>query len=158
MQTLTCDPGMVFESGKTYTHSIGLSCCFRQWRAQSHCKFLHGYALQVTITFRSHNLDARNWVVDFGSLKSFKGWLEDMFDHKTLVASDDPLLELYRDLNARELIQLRELPSVGMEAIAYYIYQYLEQWVKDNGYSDVMLDCVEVKEHEANWARYRKEV
>lgn len=149
-------PGYTFESGKTYTHSIGLSCAFRQWRAESHCKFLHGYSLQVSVTFRCRRLDVRNWVVDFGSLKSFKGWLEDMFDHKTLVAEDDPYLDTFVTLDAAGLIQLRVFPNVGMEATAYYIYQYLETWLVDNGYKDAVLDCVEVREHESNWARYRR--
>ncbi len=156
MPNIEPDEGMIFESGKTYTHAQGFSCAFRQWRADSHCKYLHGYALQITLTFRAMELDRRNWVVDFGSLKGLKGWLEDMFDHKTLVASDDPLLSTFNDLEAKGLIQMREMPNVGMEATAYYIYQYAEQWLKDNGYSHVALDCVEVKEHEANFARYRR--
>lgn len=155
---LSASEGFVFESGKTYTHSIGLSCCFRQWRAQSHCKYLHGYSLQVTLTFRSLELDERNWVVDFGSLKSFKGWLEDMFDHKTLVAEDDPEYNTIIALAEKGICQPVALPNVGMEAMAYYIYQYLETWLIDNGYSAsrVVLESVEVKEHESNWARYRK--
>lgn len=149
--------GMVFESGKTYTHAQGLSCCFRQWRADSHCRFLHGYSLQISAVFRSTELDVRNWVVDFGSLKSFKGWLEDMFDHKTLVAEDDPELPYLMDLKKKGLAQIRVFPSVGMEATAYYIYQYLETWLIDNGYSpQVFLQEVEVREHEANFARYRR--
>lgn len=156
MSSLKADEGYIFESGKTYTHSIGLSCSFRQWRAQSHCKYLHGYALQVKCTFSAKILDERNWVVDFGSLKSFKGWLEDWFDHKTLVAEDDPLLGLFRDLDARGLIQLRIMPSVGMEATAYFIFQYLEGWLVDNGYTEQLLESVEVHEHEANFARYRR--
>ena len=81
-------PGMVFESEKTYTHSQGLSCAFRQWRADSHCKYIHGYALQVKITFRSATLDDRNWVQDFGGLTQLKTWLTEWFDHKMIVAEE----------------------------------------------------------------------
>ena len=81
---------MSFRSTKTYGHEIGLSACFRQWRAESHCRLLHGYALAVKFVFESEELDVRNWVVDFGSLKTLKGWLEDTFDHTLLVANDDP--------------------------------------------------------------------
>lgn len=155
---IRAETGMIFESGKTYTHSVGLSCCFRQWRAQSHCRFLHGYALQVKCTFRGTQLDERNWLVDFGSLKSFKGWLEDMFDHKTLIAEDDPELKTFEELEKKGLIQLRVFPSVGMESTAYWIFQYLEMWLRSNGYSHAVVQEVEVREHEGNWARYtRKE-
>lgn len=160
---LKADPGFIFESGKTYTHAIGLSVAFRQWRADSHCKYLHGYSLQVSLTFRSQELDERNWVVDFGSLKSLKGFLEDLLDHKTLVAEDDPALPLFKDMDQEKpekprIIQLRVVPQCGMEALSYYIFQAADSWLKDNGYSPrCILQEVEVKEHESNWARYKRE-
>lgn len=157
MQPLKADPGFIFESGKVYPHAIGLSCCFRQWRADSHCNQLHGYSIQVGFTFQADILDHRNWVVDFGSLKNLKGWLEDMFDHKTLVAEDDPEYNLFMKMQEHKICEIRVMPSVGMEATAYYIYQHAEQWLKDAGYGDrITLSQVEVREHDANFARYRK--
>lgn len=153
---------ITYYSTKTYTHSIGLSSAFRQWRAESHCRFLHGYALQVKLIFASDELDVRNWVVDFGSLKSLKGWLEDTFDHKTLVAADDPALELFKELNRNridkhgQLIQLRIVPATGCEAFARMIFEYAEGWLKDNGYSPrCRLIEVEVSEHGGNSAFVR---
>ena len=75
---------MTYISTKTYGHDIGLSCAFRQWKAESHCKYLHGYSLSITFRFMANELDYRNWVVDFGGLKDLKATLEDYFDHKTL--------------------------------------------------------------------------
>lgn len=155
--SLKASPGFEFASTKTYTHSVGLSCCFRQWRAESHCRFLHGYAIEVKFEFSAQELDIRNWAVDFGSLKSLKGWLEDLLDHKTLVASDDPLLHLFREMAAQGMIQMREVPATGCEALAYYIFQYAELWLQDNGYAPrIQLQSVEVKEHSANSAIYRR--
>jgi 6-pyruvoyltetrahydropterin/6-carboxytetrahydropterin synthase len=128
-----------------------LTCAFRQWRAQSHCRFLHGYALAVHFEFEAEELDARNWVVDFGSLKSLKGWLTDLLDHTTLVASDDPEIETFRDLDLLGLIQMREVPSTGCEATAAMIFGATEVWLLDNGYAPrVRLVSVEVREHGAN--------
>jgi len=144
-----------YVSTKTYTHSLGLSACFRQHKAESHCRFLHGYSLQVKVLFYAEELDVRNWVVDFGSLKSFKGWLEDTFDHKCLVAEDDPHLSTFRDLERLGMIQLRVVPATGCEAFARMVYEYLEGWLKDNGYSPRCgISWVEVREHEANSALY----
>jgi len=138
-------------STKTYGHEVGLTCAFRQWRAQSHCRFLHGYALAVHFEFEADELDVRNWVVDFGSLKSLKGWLSDLLDHTTLVASDDPEIETFRDLDRRGLIQMREIPSTGCEATAELIFRAAQVWLADNGYSPrVRLVSVEVREHGAN--------
>lgn len=154
---LKADPGFIFESGKTYPHSIGLSCCFRQWKADSHCRLFHGYSIQISAVFRAEELDERNWVVDFGSLKAFKGFLEDRFDHKMLVAEDDPELDFIRTLEARGLAQIRVMPQVGMEACSYWIYQVADGWLYNNGYAPrVTLQEVEVREHEANFARYRR--
>ena len=52
----------MYNSTKTYGHDVGLSCSFRQWRAQSHCSKVHGYALSVKFTFAAEKLDERNWV------------------------------------------------------------------------------------------------
>ncbi|UXO93763.1 6-carboxytetrahydropterin synthase [Pseudanabaena phage Pan1] len=144
---------MAYRSTKTYGHEIGLSAAFRQWRAESHCRLLHGYALAVRLEFEADELDVRNWVVDFGSLKSLKGMLEDTFDHKTVVAADDPEILTFQDLHARGLIEMRVLPAVGCEKFAEYIFGATEVWLADNGYSPrVRLVSVEVKEHGANSA------
>ena len=76
---------MSYYSTKTYGHNIGLSACFRQPKAHSHCRFLHGYSLQFKFTFGCSELDNKNWAVDFGGLKPLKAWLEDMFDHKLCI-------------------------------------------------------------------------
>lgn len=147
----------VHQSTKTYGHEIGLSAAFRQWRADSHCRFIHGYALAVRVVFEAKELDVRNWVVDFGSLKSFKGLLEDTFDHKLLIAEDDPKLREFEAMQAAGLCQLRILPGVGCERFAQYIFEVLEIWLKDNGYAPrVWVREVEVKEHGANSAIYRR--
>lgn len=149
---------MAFRSSKTYGHEIGLSAAFRQWRAQSHCRFLHGYALSVHVEFEADELDVRNWVVDFGSLKSFKGVLEDTFDHKVLVAEDDPALMEFKELESRFLCQVVVVPATGCEAFAKLIFDYAEVWLKDNGYAPrVSIHHVTVREHGANSASYYRE-
>lgn len=142
-------------STKTFGHAIGLSACFRQWRADSHCNLLHGYALAVHLEFQASALDTRNWVCDFGSLKSFKSWLEDTFDHKLLVAEDDPELLTFRALETRKLAQLRVVPATGCEAFAQQIFEYGERWLVDNGCAPrVQMRLVRVSEHEGNSATY----
>jgi len=148
------DNNLIYQSTKTYAHSVGLSCCFRQWRAESHCHFLHGYALKVTLTFETEELDIRNWAVDFGSLKSLKGWLEDTFDHKLLIAEDDPERETLEDLAELGIADIRVLPDLGMERFAEAIWIYADMWLGDNGYKPrCKLRSVEVWEHEGNSAK-----
>jgi len=146
---------MTYISTKTWGHDIGLSACFRQWKAQSHCKYLHGYALCVHIEFESKELDERNWVVDFGSLKGFKGWLVNTFDHKMLVAEDDPDRAALCHLAKLHIANVVLVPDTGCEAFAKMIYEHGKVWLKDNGYAPrVEVRSVEVKEHGANSAIY----
>lgn len=143
-------------STKTYGHEIGLSCCFRQHRAESHCRLLHGYALAFKFIFESFELDVRNWVVDFGGLKSLKGLLEDTFDHTLLVAEDDPKKDLLLSLDKEHgVAKVVVVPAAGCERTAQLVFEVTEQWLKDAGYGDrVRLRSVEVSEHGANSAIY----
>ena len=125
----------MFKSTKTYGHELGLSACFRQHRADSHCHLLHGYALAVKFTFSSNELDVRNWVVDFGSLRTLKGLLEDTFDHTMLVAEDDPYKDALLALGKLGIANVVMVEATGCEAFAKLIYECTEIWLKDNGYS-----------------------
>lgn len=143
------------QSTKTYGHEVGLSACFRQHKATSHCNRLHGYALAVSLKFQAVSLDERNWVMDFGGLKPVKALLEDLFDHKLLVAFDDPHLGYLRGLEALGLADLVVMKAVGCEAFAEHIYFEVRQWMmRSSYYPRVVLVSVEVREHGANSAIY----
>jgi 6-pyruvoyltetrahydropterin/6-carboxytetrahydropterin synthase len=146
---------MTYISTKTYGHEIGLSACFRQWRAASHCRFLHGYALKVRLEFEAEELDNKNWVLNFGGLKSFKSLLEETFDHKLLVARDDPMAFEFLRLEQSEIADVIMVEATGCEAFAKMIFEAAEIWLVDNGYGPrVKMRSVEVSEHGANSAIY----
>ena len=140
---------MKYQVIKTYGNETGHSCAFRQWRADSHCNLIHGYALGFEITFEAEELDDRNWVIDFGDLGVLKKWLKEMFDHTTIVAFDDPHLELFEDLNNKNLINLRLLENVGCEAFAETVYLFCKMEFEDDR---VKVKSVRVFEHGANSA------
>ena len=151
----------MYQSTKTYGHELGLSATFRQWRAtHSHCSKLHGYALAVTLVFETGKLDHRNWVQDFGGLKEIKQYLQDTFDHKTIISEDDPELERFRMMARAGVLDLVILPAVGCEAFATIIYDYVDAWLWNQAQADMLdtprvwLQSVEVREHGANSARY----
>lgn len=146
---------MTYISTKTYGHEVGLSCCFRQWKAKhSHCQKLHGYALAIRLEFESDILDDRNWVVDFGGLKDLKTTLQNYFDHKTLIAQDDPELLWFQEAAKRGILDLVEVPAVGCEKFAELVYNLTCDWLKTNNLL-CKLASVEVKEHGANSAIYK---
>ena len=141
-----------FYSGKTYTHATGHSCAFRQWRADSHCNLIHGYALQFEFTFGCEKLDERNWAVDFGGLKPLKEWLKYMFDHTYLVAEDDPELETVKMLQEKNLIDMRLVPAVGCERFAEQVFDYAQDLVNDLTDGRCWVQECTVREHEHNSA------
>lgn len=124
-------------STKTYGNEIGLSCCFRQWRStHSHCSLLHGYSIGVRVEFESETLDDRNWVMDFGGLKAFKGWLEYMFDHTLVIAHDDPFLSMFKEMASHGLqdkggvCDLRIVEAVGCEKFSEAAFNELDKIIK----------------------------
>ena len=136
-------------STKTYGNDRGFSCCFRQWKAtHSHCSLMHGYSLGFRFTFEAEQLDERHWVQDFGGLKEVKAWLDTMFDHTTVIAEDDHMLDRFKAMagwsNNPELdgkpdevqqhphpnqgvIDLRIVPAVGCEAFSQMVYEHVSE-------------------------------
>ena len=151
----------MYKSTKSYGHQLGLSACFRQWRALSHCRLLHGYPLAFKFTFGADELDENNWVMDFGGLSHVKKFLVDTFDHKLVIAADDPQRQRLENLGAiyhdcsSPVADVLVLPSTGCEAFAAYVFAYVECWLKDAGHAPrVRLISVECREHGGNSAIY----
>ena len=143
-------------STKRYDHNIGLSAVFRQPNADhSHCHLLHGYSLAFKFTSACDELDNKNWAVDFGGLKPLKKWLEDHFDHKTIIDREDPFLYKFAELENMGLAEVVVMDGVGAEKFAEHAWKFANDLVKEM--SDGRCYCVEaeVAEHGANSAIYR---
>ena len=52
----------------------------------------------------SNQLNEQNWVYDFGNFNFLKEWLQNNFDHKLILAQDDPELE--------ELVKLDQVSPI----------------------------------------------
>ena len=146
---------MKYQSTKTYGHERGLSTCFRQPHAShSHCKYLHGYSLGFRFTFGANELDERNWVVDFGGLKPLKQWLEDSFDHKVVLDTNDPYLADFVDLERKGLAQLNIINGVGVEKFAEHAFNFADKLIREKSNNRCYCVKTEVAEHGANSAIY----
>ena len=149
--------GVLYRSIKSYDHNEGLSCCFRQWRAEhSHCQQVHGYALAFRFVFATDRLDENNWCLDFGALKELRAWLHEMFDHTVLVSDDDPQLREFQRMAELGLMNLRILPAVGCEEVAHYVFMHVGRMVKADTDGRVWVESVEVREHSGNSAIYQE--
>ena len=147
---------------KTYGHERGYSSIFRQHRAKSHCRFIHGYALAFTLTFvcEDDQVDENGWVIDFGGLKPVKEYLDSHFDHKFLIAHDDPALELFIDLGedkkTGKLVDVVVVKAVGCENFAQMVYDEVAEMLHTGvlGETNAHLVSVEVREHGSNGGSY----
>ena len=149
-----------FQSTKLFD---GFSTVFRQWKAEgTHCKFLHGYGVSFRVWFEGE-LDERNWVWDFGGMKRAKNtidgknpkeWMDYMFDHTTVVAEDDPGLGGFKTMDELGIIQLRIIPAVGAEQFAKYVFEKLDDFIRQETEGRVKVAKVEFMEHAKNTAIY----
>ena len=112
-----------YTSTKEYVDAFPVA--YRQWRADSHCSILHGYAFSMKFHFGTNDLDARNWAADYGGLTELKDFLKDYFDHTLLVAEDDPHLDWYKEAEKRGIAKLTILPNLGCESLADMLYKYV---------------------------------
>ena len=148
----------IFRSSKVFD---GFSTCFRQWRAaETHCKYLHGYAVSFKVTFVG-TLDAKNWCFDFGGFKRAEtlidgmmpsAWLNYLLDHTVIVAQDDPCLDDFHALARKGVIQLRIMKATGAEKFAEYLAETLDTFVKAETDGRVAVERLEFFENHKNSA------
>lgn len=85
-----------------------------------------------------------------------KGLLEDWFDHKLLVAIDDPQREHLLNLQTLGLAKCTEVEKTGCEGLSSWLFEYVNEiFLKDAGLADggrVRCIKVEVRETDANMA------
>tara|TARA_R110002167_G_scaffold1612_3_gene7761 strand:+ start:1119 stop:1586 length:468 start_codon:yes stop_codon:yes gene_type:complete len=135
------------------------SCAFRQPRAQSHCKMLHGYKLYAKFTFGCDELDENHWCVNFGGLKGLKQKLEQQFDHTTCIAADDPEMELFKLMHTKGICDLRVMHNgTGIERIAEWCYEVGKEYIEMMTDFRCWVKQVEVWEHENNSVIISREV
>jgi 6-pyruvoyltetrahydropterin/6-carboxytetrahydropterin synthase len=104
--------------------------------------------------------------MDFGGLKPIKQWLEETFDHKLLVAKDDPMRGQIQELDgfkrsgsfmgtdlAYKIADVQVVEATGCEAFALMVYDQVKAWL---GKSNVKIEEVEIREHAGNSAIVRR--
>ena len=148
---------MAHLSTKTYGNERGLSCCSRQWAADSDCHLLHGYSFGFHFVFAAEQLDKRGWVLDFGKggFGRIRDWLHEMFDHTLLVAEDDPERAALEALGERGIARVRVVAGTSCERMAEMAFHKAEEIVREATKGRCWVESVECSEHGSNSAIYR---
>jgi len=72
----------------------------RVYQHESKCAHLHGHNYRIHFEIEGDKLDSVGRVLDFSVIKSILcAWLEDTWDHKFLVFSEDPWSEVLKKLD-----------------------------------------------------------
>lgn len=133
------------------------SCAFRQPRATSHCKYIHGYQLLAKVWIGANALDDNNWVFDFGSFKELATTLQKTYDHKLVIDKNDPAKPAFRELERYGAAEIVEMDGVGIEKFAQHVFNHTDTYVRYTTKDRAWCDKVEVFEHDKNSAIYCKE-
>lgn len=141
----------MFQCTKEYRN---YPCTHRQHRHDGHCSFVHGYSRSFKFTFAARVRDKCGFVVDYGKLKALKQHLDYMFDHTFLVNEDDPHIELFREMEDKGIIQLREMFSCGMEGTAEYLFTFANDLLKKDTDGRAWVVSVESRENDKNASTY----
>ena len=91
------------------------------------------------------------------SLKWFKTWLEQQWDHKLLVAHDDPALLRLREIEKEDIIKLNVMPEEygpGIEDSCKFVFDYANPIILNQTAGRVWLERVRIWETEKNYAEY----
>lgn len=104
------------------------------------CTNNHGHSFKVKLFLEGHALDEKDMLLDFQETKALKSWVEDTFDHVTLLWEGDPLIPHLRDLDNKVQATKKNPTS---EHIAEMI---LDKAVEIFNGSRVRVQCIEVNE------------
>lgn len=132
-----------------------ISTGHRQWKADNHCSLLHGYGRVLEITFGCKELDDKGWVVDFGDLKHVKEFLEHHWDHRILIAHDDPKLDILEKMEKEGLVALTVMYppyNPGIELSAQWVFDKVSAIIERDTDRRCWVEKVQLWEHENNSA------
>ena len=130
-------------------------CSHRQHTHDGACRYVHGYSRWFEFEFWSPSADPNTlFIVDFGKLKWLKAQLTEWFDHTLLLNADDPELPFFQEAESRGAAKLTVLPNVGMEAVAIYLWSYVEARLRKEQSSVRLIRC-RVGENDKNSGEWK---
>lgn len=99
-----------------------ISCGHRVVGHEGKCRFLHGHNYRIVFTVATEELDQFGRVLDFSVIKSqLCQWLEENFDHRFLIWSEDELLPQLSVIAKESLMVVPFNPTA--ENIARYLVE-----------------------------------
>ena len=122
------------------TRKIEFDAAHRILGHESKCKYVHGHRYKVEATFVGENLDQIGRVVDFSVIKKvLGGWIDENFDHNTILSVEDKKLgDLIESETGQNIYYLDYHPTA--ENIARYLFEEICPKI----FKDHEVKCVEI--------------
>ena len=119
------------------------------------CKHLHGHDYKVEVTIAAKQLNQYDFVMDFDEIKQlFDRWLQDHWDHATLVSEiDTPLIDFLEKQQQHYFI-IPGNKNTTAECLAEFLFQQFNQLLKTVDNQRITLHTVRVFESDSAWASY----
>jgi 6-pyruvoyltetrahydropterin/6-carboxytetrahydropterin synthase len=130
-----------------------ISCGHRVVGHESKCRFIHGHNYRIHFVCSSKSLDDLGRVIDFSVIKEkLCMWIENHFDHKTLIWRHDPMLEGLKAISEESIVVVDFNPTA--ENIAEYLVKVIAPTLLEGTGID-LIEC-RVEETRKCSAVYRK--
>lgn len=104
------------------------------------CTNNHGHSFKVKLFLEGTELDDKDMLLDFVETKALKAWVNETFDHVTILWEGDPLIQHLEALD-NKVLKTKKNPT--SEHIAEII---LEKATEMFNKSRVRVQCIEVNE------------
>lgn len=123
------------------------------------CGSSHGHEYYTIISLSSSELNEYGFVVDFSDIKKiFKKWINDNWDHATIVhPKDTSLIEFLNSEGDRRYI-MPEGMTTSAESMAEHLYSIFNHILcSSDNFKHVNLNYISIYETETNCATYKGE-
>ena len=104
------------------------------------CTNNHGHSFKVKLHLEGSGLDEKDMLIDFQETKALKAWVNESFDHVTILWEGDPLIQHLLETNNKVLITKKNPTS---EHIAEIVLQKAQEFFNN---SRIKVHCVEINE------------
>ncbi|MDR1678894.1 MAG: 6-carboxytetrahydropterin synthase [Prevotellaceae bacterium] len=115
------------------------------------CSNNHGHSYRVRLTLEGEQLETTDMLFDFHETKRLQAWLDDKFDHATILWHEDPMLEMLQNFGNKVFITEKN-PTA--EHIAELIFAQAQALFENES---VKVYCVEIGETCSSTARIMRQ-
>ena len=123
----------------------------RQHRHGGRCRWVHGHGWTIRVTFGAREPDAHGFVVDFGGLDAFHGWIDEHLDHGILLSRDDDAGRAVIEA-APDLFKVRWLEIASCEGLAADLMEVFTRLLAEREGDRAWIERIDVWEDADNRA------